>query len=80
MKAFDFDHHLIESYERFSRSFSAIRAEDLRTEMPHSTLKCNTSGGVDRFSGRMMLRIGREAATVPVTKQERLPCPRAIAT
>ncbi len=33
MKAFDFDHHLIESYERFSRSFSAIRAEDLRTEI-----------------------------------------------
>ncbi len=22
---------------------------------PHSTLKCNTSGGGDRFSGRMML-------------------------
>ncbi len=47
---------------------------------PHSTLKCNTSGGGDRFSGRMMLRIGQEAATVPVTKQERLPCPRATAT
>ncbi len=47
---------------------------------PHSTLKCNTSGGGDRFSGRMMLRIGQQAATVPVTKQERLPCPRATAT
>ncbi len=50
------------------------------TSVPHSTLKCNTSGGGDRFSGRMMLRIGQEAATVPVTKQERLPCPRATAT
>ncbi len=48
--------------------------------LPHSTLKCNTSGGGDRFSCRMMLRIGQEAATVLVTKQERLPCPRAIAT
>lgn len=33
MKAFDFDHHLINSYERFSRSFSAIRAQDLRAEI-----------------------------------------------
>ncbi len=55
--------------------------EELRDKYgPHSTLKCNTSGGGDRFSGRMMLRIGQEAATVPVTKQGRLPCPRAIAT
>ena len=30
MKAFEFDHHLIDSYARFSRSFSTIRAEDLR--------------------------------------------------
>ena len=47
---------------------------------PHSSPKCNTSGGGDRFSCRMMLRIGQEAATVPVTKQGRLSCPRAIAT
>jgi Lhr-like helicase len=33
MKAFEFDHHLINSYERFSRSFSAIRSEDLRAEI-----------------------------------------------
>ena len=33
MKAFEFDHHLINSYERFSRSFSSIRAEDLRAEI-----------------------------------------------
>jgi superfamily II DNA/RNA helicase len=31
MKAFEFDHHLIDSYGRFSRSFSSIRAEDLRS-------------------------------------------------
>ncbi len=49
-------------------------------QAPHSTLKCNTSGGGDRFSGRMMLRIGQQAATVPVTQHGRLPCPRAIAT
>ncbi len=30
MKAFSFDHHLIKNYERFSRSFSTIRADDLR--------------------------------------------------
>jgi hypothetical protein len=30
MKAFDFDHHLIENYAHFSRSFSIIRAKDLR--------------------------------------------------
>jgi superfamily II DNA or RNA helicase len=30
MRAFEFDHHLINSYERFSRSFSRIRSEDLR--------------------------------------------------
>lgn len=33
MKAFDFDHQLIGSYERFSRSFSAVRADDLRAEI-----------------------------------------------
>ena len=31
MQAFEFDHHLIDSYERFSRSFSSIRSDDLRT-------------------------------------------------
>lgn len=30
MKAFDFDHHLIENYAHFSRSFSTFRASDLR--------------------------------------------------
>ncbi|MFU0505623.1 DEAD/DEAH box helicase [Pseudaminobacter sp. NGMCC 1.201702] len=30
MKAFDFDHYLIENYAHFSRSFSTIRAADLR--------------------------------------------------
>ena len=53
---------------------------DLSYTVPRSTLKCNTSGGGDRFSGRMMLRIGQEAATVPVMQHGRLPCPRAIAT
>ncbi|MCX8227613.1 MAG: hypothetical protein OTI35_16190 [Sulfitobacter sp.] len=33
MKAFDFDHYLIDAYERFSRSFSANRALDLKTEI-----------------------------------------------
>ncbi|HVJ44500.1 MAG TPA: DEAD/DEAH box helicase [Dongiaceae bacterium] len=33
MKAFNFDHHLIESYARFSRSFSTVRAEDLSHEI-----------------------------------------------
>lgn len=33
MKAFEFDHHVISSYERFSRSFSSVRAEDLRAEI-----------------------------------------------
>jgi Lhr-like helicase len=33
MKAFEFDHHLIDSYARFSRSFSTIRSEDLRSEI-----------------------------------------------
>ena len=33
MKAFDFDHHLIDSYARFSRSFSTIRSEDLSREV-----------------------------------------------
>lgn len=33
MKAFEFDHELIDSYSRFSRSFSTIRAEDLRLEI-----------------------------------------------
>lgn len=33
MKAFDFDQHLIGSYERFSRSFSSIRSEDLRSQI-----------------------------------------------
>jgi len=31
MKAFDFEHHLIRSYARFSQSFTKIRAEDLNT-------------------------------------------------
>ena len=31
MKAFEFDRHLIDSYEKFSRSFSKIRSKDLRT-------------------------------------------------
>lgn len=33
MKAFEFDHRLIDSYERFSRSFSTIRSEDLKFEI-----------------------------------------------
>src|SRR5258708_8347026 len=35
MKAFEFDHHLVNSYARFSRSFSTIRAEDLKFEIDH---------------------------------------------
>ncbi len=33
MKAFEFDHQLIRAYEHFSRSFSAIRAPDLKSEI-----------------------------------------------
>lgn len=33
MKAFEFDHHLIDSYARFSRSFSIIRSDDLKSEI-----------------------------------------------
>jgi Lhr-like helicase len=33
MKAFEFDHRLIDSYARFSRSFSAIRSDDLKSEI-----------------------------------------------
>lgn len=33
MRAFAFDRHIIKSYEQFSRSFSTIRAEDLRDEI-----------------------------------------------
>lgn len=33
MKAFEFDHRLIDSYARFSRSFSTIRSEDLNAEI-----------------------------------------------
>ncbi|TXH36469.1 MAG: DEAD/DEAH box helicase [Rhodospirillaceae bacterium] len=33
MKAFEFDHRLIDSYARFSRSFSTIRSDDLKTEI-----------------------------------------------
>lgn len=33
MKAFEFEHHLIDSYARFSRSFTSIRADDLHAEV-----------------------------------------------
>ena len=33
MRAFEFDQQLISSYERFSRSFSTIHADDLRAEI-----------------------------------------------
>ena len=33
MKAFEFDHRLIDSYARFSRSFSTIRSDDLKAEI-----------------------------------------------
>jgi len=33
VKAFEFDHRLIDSYARFSRSFSTIRSEDLKSEV-----------------------------------------------
>ena len=33
MKAFQFDHRLIEAYARFSRSFSSVRSEDLKSEI-----------------------------------------------
>ncbi len=33
MKAFEFDHRLIESYARFSRSFSVVRTDDLRFQI-----------------------------------------------
>ena len=35
MKAFEFDHRLIDSYARFSRSFSTIRSDDLKSEIDH---------------------------------------------
>lgn len=35
MKAFEFGYNLIDSYARFSRSFSTIRAEDIATEVTH---------------------------------------------
>jgi hypothetical protein len=33
MKAFEFDHSLIKTYARFSRSFSTIRSDDLKSEI-----------------------------------------------
>ena len=33
MRAFEFDHRLIDSYARFSRSFSSIRSADLKSEL-----------------------------------------------
>src|ERR1700689_4280602 len=33
MKAFEFNHRLIDSYARFSRSFSAIRSEGLKAQI-----------------------------------------------
>lgn len=58
MKAFDFDGHLISAYERFSRSFTAIRADDLRNEIdaqydagrfwPDALLSLNPSYRSDR--------------------------------
>jgi len=33
MRAFEFDHHLVDTYERFSRSFASLHAEDLRVEV-----------------------------------------------
>ncbi|MES0175391.1 DEAD/DEAH box helicase [Mesorhizobium sp. M0006] len=33
MKAFEFDHRLVDSYARFSRSFSTIRSADLKSEL-----------------------------------------------
>lgn len=33
MKAFEFGHHIIDTYESFSRSFSVIRSGDLRAEI-----------------------------------------------
>jgi ATP-dependent helicase YprA (DUF1998 family) len=33
MRAFEFDHRLIDSYARFSRSFSTIRSDDLKSEV-----------------------------------------------
>jgi ATP-dependent helicase YprA (DUF1998 family) len=33
MKAFEFDHNLIDSYARFSRSFSTVRADDIAGEI-----------------------------------------------
>ena len=42
MKAFDFDHHLIDSYDRFSRSFTSIRAEDLSLEVSTAVQKSTT--------------------------------------
>jgi hypothetical protein len=33
MKAFEFDHRLIDAYARFSRSFSTIRSDDLKAEV-----------------------------------------------
>jgi hypothetical protein len=33
MKAFEFDHRLIDSYARFSRSFSIVRSDDLKSEI-----------------------------------------------
>ena len=58
MKAFDFDTHVISAYERFSRSFTAIRSDDLRVEIdaqydagrfwPDALLSLNPSYRTDR--------------------------------
>lgn len=58
MKAFDFDDHLVSTYERFSRSFTAIRSNDLRDEIdaqydagrfwPDALLSLNPSYRTDR--------------------------------
>lgn len=39
MKAFQLDEHVVRSYERFSRSFSKIRADDLRTAIERKYLE-----------------------------------------
>jgi hypothetical protein len=58
MKAFEFDHRLIDAYARFSRSFSTIRSDDLKSEVDRQ-YDLVASGDLDEATGRIF-RFGSE--------------------
>ena len=88
MKAFEFDHRLIDAYARFSRSFSTIRSDDLKSEVdrqydagrfwPDAMLSLNPKFLQGPTVDDLVASGDLDEATVVGCSAERAPVPEAV--